>query len=65
MTDAAMKHILRQIPTNDRLRLMQCVFCKREPFKCGRNEQDEDENGMCKDYNGKVIIEPYKAEGSK
>ena len=41
----------------DKLRLMQCVYCRQDPTKCRCTEDDEDENGMCTKYNGDVVIE--------
>ena len=33
---------------NDRMRLVQCMKCKKDPDICGASEKDEDENGLCK-----------------
>ena len=56
---------VKDLPTNDRLRLLQCVFCQCDPAICDCDETDEDEDGLCKKYQGTIVFEPYKAEGSE
>lgn len=34
----------------DFMRLMQCVFCGRDPEQCGCDEADEDPEGFCKKH---------------
>lgn len=40
---------------NDKKRLCQCITCKHNPEVCGCDESNEDENGMCKEWIGKMI----------
>lgn len=43
-------NILRGLSPNDKIRLLQCVFCNRDPDTCGCTEKDENDKGMCKKY---------------
>lgn len=49
--DEAIKAV-RGLSARDKIRLLQCVFCKNNPETCGCSERNEDEKGMCKKYNG-------------
>lgn len=31
-------------------RMMQCVWCKNDPETCGCTDDDEDENGFCRQW---------------
>lgn len=41
---------IRYLSDNDKLRLLQCLYCVHDPGVCGCTEDDEDEQGMCKYY---------------
>jgi hypothetical protein len=51
---------VKDLPTNDRLRLLQCVFCQRDSAICDCDETDEDEDGLCKKYQGTIVFEPQE-----
>ena len=44
----------------DKVRLLQCVFCNRDPINCGYDEKDEDENGLCRKYRGTIQFTPER-----
>ena len=40
------------LPVADRIRLAQCVFCRKDPKTC--NGEDDDK-GMCKHYTERTV----------
>lgn len=50
---------VRSLSPHDKIRLLQCVFCNKDPETCGCTERNEDEKGMCTKYNG------HKMEASR
>ena len=54
------KNLLNELDMSpkDKERLLQCVFCQRDPANCGCDENNEDENGLCKNYIGQVLFVP-------
>ena len=51
-----MKRIISQMSAKDKSRLMQCVTCQNNPDNCGCDDNDEDENGLCKKYQGQILF---------
>lgn len=53
-----------EMSKQDRERLLQCIFCMKNPRTCNGTEADEDENGMCLKYErgaeAQTLIEPEK-----
>ena len=56
MTDQ-IKSELSKMSEHDKARLMQCIFCRLDPMKCGASDKDEDKKGMCRKYVGTVLFE--------
>ena len=40
----------------DQERLIQCIFCAKDPRTCNCTEADEDENGMCLKYERRADV---------
>ena len=59
------KDVISELSMNDKVRLLQCVFCQHDAVICGCDETDEDANGLCKKYQGAVIFEPRAERGDK
>lgn len=53
---------VKDLSTKDRLRLLQCVFCQCDPAICDCDETDEDEDGLCKRYQGTIVYKPHESE---
>lgn len=53
-----------EMSKQDQVRLLQCIFCMKDPQICNCTEADEDENGMCLRYERRAealtLIEPEK-----
>ncbi len=53
-----------EMSKQDQERLLQCIFCAKNPRTCNCTEADEDENGMCLRYEmgaeAQTLIEPEK-----
>ena len=47
---------LSSMSAKDKTRLLQCVTCKNNPDDCGRDDKDEDNNGLCVKYQGQVLF---------
>ncbi len=44
LDDEAIKAV-RGLSARDKIRLLQCIFCKNDPEACGCSERNEDEKG--------------------
>ena len=49
---------IHSMSAKDKQRLLQCVFCKRDPMYCMSEDEDEDNNGLCKNYIGDMLFVP-------
>ena len=58
MIDQNIRAEISKMSAKDKSRLIQCVFCKNDPSKCGADEQNENENGMCEKYLGNILFLP-------
>lgn len=49
---------IHNMSPHDKSRLLQCVFCRSDPMYCMSDDDDEDNNGFCKNYIGSVFFVP-------
>ena len=52
MTDAEAWAKIKALPVADRIRLIQCVFCKHDPKTCNG---EDDKKRMCKQYEERTV----------
>ena len=52
------KAIIHDMSPQDKERLMQCIFCRRDPMSCMSDDEDEDSHGLCTNYLGDVLFVP-------
>ena len=45
---------IHSMSAEDKVRLLQCVFCSCDPMYCMLD--DEDDNGLCKNYIGDMLF---------
>ena len=53
---------IHNMSAKDKERLLQCVLCKRNPMYCMSEDEDEDNNGLCKNYIGDMLFVPTDKE---
>ena len=57
MNEREVKDTIQNMSQHDKVRLLQCILCNRNPTTCGRTKANENMHGMCNGYNGKIKIE--------